>query len=87
MIDLVPAGENIIALSLKKRAVLRQRAVIYQLERADVVIMVGENPQWLKWRKGQEAIPAELSSIPASLSREIPNELIVVSGSHATPLT
>jgi len=76
VIDLVPAGEKVIGLSLKERALLRQRAVIYQLERADVVIIVGENAQWLKWRQGKETIPAELSSLPASLrgSRKIPKK-------------
>jgi len=51
--------------------VSKERAIIYQIERADVLIMVGENPQWLKWRQGEEKIPEELSSIPASLNREI----------------
>ncbi len=73
VIDLVPAGEKVIALSLKERELLQQRAVIYQIERADLVIFVGENPQWLKWRQGKEMIPAELSSFPETLrgSREI----------------
>jgi hypothetical protein len=58
--------------------VSKERAIIYQLERADVVIMLGENQQWIKWRQGKEKIPAELSSIPASLNRTIPKELIII---------
>ncbi len=58
--------------------VSKERAIIYQLERADVVIMLGENQQWMRWRQGKEKIPAELSSIPASLNREIPREMIVL---------
>jgi hypothetical protein len=38
------------ALSLKERELLRQRAVIYQLERAELVIFIGENPQLQKIR-------------------------------------
>jgi hypothetical protein len=57
--------------------VSKERAIIYQLERADIVIMIGENQQWIRWRQGEEKIPEELSSIPVSLSREIPNEVIV----------
>ena len=80
VIDLVPAGERVISLSLKERELLRQRAVIYQLERADVVIFIGENPQWLKWRQEKEAIPAELSSLPPDLrgKRKISSEMIVI---------
>ncbi len=78
VIDLVPAGKQLISLSQEERTLQRQRAVIYLLERADVVIMVGENQQWMRWRQGKEAIPAEWSSIPASLNREIPSELIMV---------
>ena len=80
VIDLVTAGEKVIALSLQERAILQQRAVIYQLERADLVILVGENPQRLNWRQGKEIIPAELSSIPKTLrrSRENPRELRIV---------
>jgi hypothetical protein len=40
--------------------------------------MLGENQQWIKWRQGKEKIPAELSSIPASLNRTIPKELIII---------
>jgi hypothetical protein len=58
--------------------VSKERAIIYQLERADIVIMLGENQQWIKWRQGKEKIPAELSSIPASLNRTIPKELIII---------
>ena len=79
VIDLVPAGEKVIALSLKERELLRQRTVIYQLERAELVIFVGENEQWLNWRQGKDVIPAELSSFPDTLrGRRIPSELRLV---------
>ena len=80
VIDLVPAGERVIALSLGERALLRQRAIIYQLERADVVILVGKNSEWIGWRQGKDKIPAELSSIPPFLrgGRRIPRQLIIV---------
>ncbi len=55
-----------------------EQAIIYQLERADVVIMIGKNEQWTNWRQSKEAIPAELSSIPASLTRKIPNKMIML---------
>lgn len=75
VIDLVPAGKTLNSLTMEERTSLRQRAVIYQLERADVVILVGENAQWLKWRQGEETIPVDLSSLPPSLrgSRKIPS--------------
>ncbi len=77
IIDLLPAGKQPISLTAEEQEIQQQRAVIYQLERAEVLIMIGENQQWIKWRQGTETIPAELSSIPASLSREIPNKLIM----------
>ena len=76
IIDLLPAGKQATSLTEEERQIQQQRAVIYQLERADVVIMVGENQQWIKWRQGKEKIPAELSSIPASLGRKIPSTYI-----------
>jgi hypothetical protein len=78
IIDLLPAGKQPTSLTEQEKQIQQQRAVIYQLERADIVIMIGENPQWIRWRQGKEKIPAELSSIPASLNREIPREMIVV---------
>ncbi len=77
VIDLMPSGQKVIGMSLKERAILRQRAVIYQIERADLIIFSGENTQWHNWRHGKTPIPAELSSLPASLqhSRKIPNKV------------
>jgi len=48
-----------------------------------VVILVGEQgqiQQWLNWRQGKEAIPVELSSLPAALrsKREMPREIRMV---------
>jgi hypothetical protein len=78
IIDLLPAGKQPTSLTEQEKQIQQQRAVIYQLERADIVIMIGENSQWIKWRQGEEKIPAELSSIPASLNRKIPREMIMV---------
>lgn len=75
IIDLLPAGKQA---TTEQQQIQQQRAVIYQLERADIVIMIGENPQWIRWRQGKEKIPEELSSIPASLNREIPREMIIL---------
>jgi hypothetical protein len=91
LIDLVPAGEKVIALSLKERALLRIRAVIYQLERADVVIFVGENAQWLKWRQGKETVPVALSSLPPSLhgtrKEQMPHDGWLVNDENVQPIS
>ncbi|WP_069472575.1 RyR domain-containing protein [Candidatus Marithrix sp. Canyon 246] len=78
IIDLLPAGKQPTSLTTEEREIQHQRAIIYQLERADIVIMAEENQQWIKWRQGEETIPTELSSIPSSLNRTIPSELIMV---------
>ena len=48
--------------------------------------MLGENQQWIKWRQGEEAIPAELSSIPASLNRKIKDSQIYLKPQDSTML-
>lgn len=70
IIDLLPAGETSAQTEQQQ-----QRAQAYILERADIIILVGEDEQtqqWAQWR--QEKTPIKLTSLPPSLrdKRQIP---------------
>jgi len=85
VIDLLPAGQAVNDLELTEAAPQRQlqRAQVYILERADIVILVGEDEQtrqWSEWRQGKTLIPVELSSLPPSLrgKRQIPRAGFIV---------
>jgi len=84
VIALLPAGQAVNDLELSEAAPQRQlqRAQVYILERADV-ILVGEEEQtrqWAEWRQGKALIPVELSSLAPSLrgKREIPRADFIV---------